>query len=578
MTMKTLCGVVAGAPGTLVGIIIGVVILAANAQAQSAGWAGNGAYGYPGASPPTAFRHDVRLKTDKATGKTTREIQKSEGILWYVDNLYFGHAQPVPVQDMVLVNREPYELIALNATDGSVRWKADSSQEPYLDDAGRKRLGELRERQKKLDELLAGFPERVNALKAALEATDEGKAFLQTPNWKVPFQGERAPEKDFTPTPPADEKLAETYRVLAKAIADNGLKPFGKTWSYDVQRNRHLFPHIVEMADKFSEWPCQGAWTTLVGAGFATPLVNGDRIYVANSANVVACYDLTGKKIWGVWDHTSRSDKKDAPLTRELEFCPSPILVGNILVVAQDFNRIRAYEAATGKKLWENIRPKRGGWTAGTPAGMTVNGVPVVIDANGMVYRLKDGVVLTDGLPAATGTIGPIVDGDSVFMRGFTITKGRRAEKPVLGAYRLAIHGDQAEVTTRWISPHVGNEHRSPVLHQGHLYHINEAKTDEIPARALYALKADDGVLVGSEPLSQGGYSYPCLLVADTGVVVGTVFGKFMFFSFAPELKPIGEGSVFLRAYGSYPCYALPTFHGDRIYQRDMDGLYCIGR
>jgi outer membrane protein assembly factor BamB len=102
----------------------------------------------------------------------------------------------------------------------------------------------------------------------------------------------------------------------------------------------------------------QKRWRGYIGFSFATPVTDGKHVYVSFGQGQVACFDLTGRRVWA--NHISRiavaRKASDSYEHRKIagpycNFVPSPRLADDVLVV-QSIGGVRGFDKATGKKLW----------------------------------------------------------------------------------------------------------------------------------------------------------------------------------------------------------------------------------
>lgn len=547
--------------GCVAAVFVGVAVLPL--QAETHGWAGDGTGYFSGAKPPMNFSETGRTVKDKA-GKTTRVVSGTKGIAWKKDGLFFGKSQPVVAGNLVLTQIDPYVLVAFDKATGEEKWRADNSQETYLSGEQKELWVSLQAENRAATEALSSFIDKMKTLQRAIKAGPDA-ATVKGDTWKADFEGKRMPDGKERQMP-SDAALAATWtELVAEKKAHKIIPQRGGNWAIDVEKTSFR----PAMAYMFCDLVAEGNWRTEVGTTFATPCIEGDRIYVACGNNVVACYDTTGRKVWGVWDHKSREGAKTASIRRELEFCASPIIVGDLLVVAQDHERIRAYSKATGAKVWESKHAKRTRWMAGTPVAASIGGRALVISPSGHVYDAKDGKILSSDLPSVEGTVTPVVAGDMVCVRGETVGGKKGA---VLGCYRLAATADGVTVTEVWRARIPGLGHRSPVVHNGFLYHIKGADKKAKTPPALLVYKVDDGTLAGDMPIEVKMGREPVLSLTDNALVISWMGGGFAFCSLEEKPKLLGQGQLY-----ASNNYAPPCFAGDKIFYRGMDELYCIG-
>jgi outer membrane protein assembly factor BamB len=206
---------------------------------------------------------------------------------------------------------------------------------------------------------------------------------------------------------------------------DNGLA--------DGMRGRysHAAPLIPKgkLLLKYDLWFADG-WEGYTTWSFATPVTDGELVYVTTVNNAVAAVDMDGKIKWLVWE--TRADKGGSTEHRCLHtrFAASPILVGDKLVVHQN-GHMRAYDKATGKRVWSvwdpyvkdvKARGKGKGPPRPTPEAVTPawarlklpdgGTMDVVVDGGHLVYRADDGAIVCTNLPMMHKAGTPIMAGD----------------------------------------------------------------------------------------------------------------------------------------------------------------------
>lgn len=151
----------------------------------------------------------------------------------------------------------------------------------------------------------------------------------------------------------------------------------------------------------------------------ASPVTDGERLFVSFGSRGVYCYDLDGKQLW------KRQDT--AQLQTRLSFGEgsSPALHDNTLVTVWDHEGdsfIEAMNATTGETLWKKDRDEQTSW--GTPliverAGKT----QVIVNASNRVrsYDLTNGEVLWEcGGQVGNVTPSPVANDKLVYcMSGY---------------------------------------------------------------------------------------------------------------------------------------------------------------
>jgi outer membrane protein assembly factor BamB len=273
-------------------------------------------------------------------------------------------------------------------------------------------------------------------------------------------------------------------------------------------------------------WPkeLKKHWTVRVGAGEASPVLVGDKLYTIGrqgSDEVTLCLDAaTGKQIWKekyVANFTAKGDKaypgprstpavgagkictlgvngllicRDAATGKEVwqkdkghptfHTSASPIIADGKCIVLAD--NLTAFDLTAGESNWTTASVKAG---YGSPVLMTADGVKqVVTPADGILA----GVAFGDGKLLWKVSIGtawqnnystPIVDGNILYY-SITPGKGGKGGKGSTDAangfiaLKIEKKGDAFTATEIWKKPYVAAGYHTPVLRDGLLYGVSQ--------------------------------------------------------------------------------------------------------
>ena len=173
------------------------------------------------------------------------------------------------------------------------------------------------------------------------------------------------------------------------------------------------------------------------GLAAATPLTDGQRVYVMLANGLVQAIDLDGKTVWT----TFIAAQQNTAYGR----ASSPILCGGKLIV--HMTNLFAFDPATGKQLWVNSEAKS---TYATPVGLKIGGLDVIVTPAGDAVRCDTGE-LVDSNIAGTTHSSPIAQDDVIYF----------AESAV-SADRLDAKFKDKEL---WSSMIPGDVFGSPLLH-----------------------------------------------------------------------------------------------------------------
>ena len=288
-----------------------------------------------------------------------------------------------------------------------------------------------------------------------------------------------------------------------------------------------------------------------------TPATDGKYLYAFFGSRGLYAYDLDGKLIW----------KKDFPPMRmRLGFGEgvAPVVDGNTIYLKFDQEQgsyMLALDKTTGKELWRVPRDEVSSWSE--PLVVTHNGRKQVVVSASTKVRAYDPA--TGKLIWETGGLGsnvipaPVRMGDLVY-----VMSGHR--EPNLLAVRLGREGDLTGTDAIVWKNDRGNSYTAaPVLHDSKLYFISDnglltclnATTGEAYYKQQrlpkpYAFK--------SSPVSANGKLY--LSTEDDDVVVVKMGEKYEVL--ATNTLP---DEMFI---------ATPAVAGGSIYLRGQSALYCI--
>ena len=291
------------------------------------------------------------------------------------------------------------------------------------------------------------------------------------------------------------------------------------------------------------------------GAGFAaaTPVTDGRSVYVVLASGIVRALDVaTGKPAWARYVPT--------PQNTGYGRSASPVLAGGRLFV--HLTNLHALDPATGKDVWVNEDAKS---TYGTPVVTRVGHTDVLVTPAGDVVRAADGKTLATGLASVTHP-SPVAAGATVFVAEGQVCATRLSDK---------FKDDQV-----WDFRLDGDVFGSPVLHGGRVLIVTGAGelfafgtaakgTLEHPAlrRRLFAPPAEEGGGGGVPTV----YASPAL--AGNHLFVTSTRGETVVLEAGPEMKEVARNRLPRGGAGGSP-----IFSGDRMWIRDGEKLYCIGR
>jgi outer membrane protein assembly factor BamB len=298
------------------------------------------------------------------------------------------------------------------------------------------------------------------------------------------------------------------------------------------------------------------------GYASSTPIVDGERIYVHFGASGAFAFDLKGNQIW----QANVGSKLDG-----FGSGASPIVYKNLLIVnaSVESESLIALDTKSGKETWR------------------ARGIPQAWNTPALV-PLKDGKVeLVVGIPGkvlgfdpATGQqlwscandivwyiVPSIVSHD-----GNVWSLGGRSGI-LAAAVRAGGRGDVTKTHRLWTSK-VGSNVASPIIHDGHLYWMNDSNG------IAYCAEAMTGKLIYEERVPRAEQIYASPILAEGRIYYLSRSGQIFVLPAAPKYEvlavnevggrtPMGDRSMF---------NATPAAAGNALFVRSDQFLYRIGR
>lgn len=339
-----------------------------------------------------------------------------------------------------------------------------------------------------------------------------------------------------------------------------------------------------------------------------TPLLTADRCYTFGAEGVLLCLNLAdGAKLW------RRETSKDFEVPEAFfGIGSSPILEdGKIIVIVggQPNSGVVAFDAQTGKTLWENVGEKTWDGVPMTawPGARTVRWnpsdpafqkqadycTPVAATIHRRRHLLcvtRQGLVSLDPADgsanfsfwfrvrqdSSVNAMTPVVDGDCILL-STAYFRG--------GSVLLRVRPDGRGVDEVWRGTPLEIHWTRPVLTAGHLFAFSGRNEPDARFRSVeFATGAvkwdrDEGwpngghgkVLPGSEPKVFGRGS---AILADGKLIVLGEAGLLGLFRPNPEL--VAELARWQVPGLSYPCWAAPVLAERRLFLRSEVRLVCL--
>lgn len=320
--------------------------------------------------------------------------------------------------------------------------------------------------------------------------------------------------------------------------------------------NRHTGKVLWERVAKVTT-PHEGYHGRYGSFASNSPVTDGKHVYAFFGSRGLYCYDLNGKLVW---------QKDFPPMRMRLQFGEgaAPALGDNALYLKFDQEEgsyMLALDKNTGKELWRAERDEQSSWSQ--PLVVTHNGrKQVVVSATTKVrsYDAATGKLVWETAGLGSNVIPtPVRAGDLVY-----VMSGHR--NPNLLAIRLGRDGDLAGTDAIVWTNDRGNPYSSsPVLHDNKLYFVTDsgmlscldARTGEAYYRQQRLPKAYN---FKASPVGANGKLY---LPTEDGDVVVVKMGE--------KYEVLSTNTLTDQMF-----IATPAVAGGSLYLRSQDALYCI--
>lgn len=299
----------------------------------------------------TGFRGDLSGVFPNAEPVTAWDLEQEINVRWRVPLSSFSNATPVVLGDRVITLSEPHHIHCYATDDGTLLWHRTASPFDEMPTARAERLRHQAARHTELERTRKRLRRQIRDLrgKDASARVDALRAELER-------------------LKPALER--------ARAAAEHG--------------------RIAK-----------ATWGAFMGQTFASPVSDGQHIWVKLGSGVIACFTTAGERIWQV----------TADVRPNVYQTSSPLLVDGLLIVRwmgekagghhTKGDRFVAYEASTGAVRWRTVVPGRsaGGTTRPLRLSDGAQTLWVLVSPAGAILRCSDGRLLLPGrgLQASAG-------------------------------------------------------------------------------------------------------------------------------------------------------------------------------
>jgi outer membrane protein assembly factor BamB len=198
------------------------------------------------------------------------------------------------------------------------------------------------------------------------------------------------------------------------------------------------------------------------GHASATPVTDGERIYVSFGSRGLVAFDMAGKQLW---------HQDLGPIDNYWGTAGSPLLYKDRVILYQDGRSssfVAAFDARTGKQVWRTNRDASVGW--GTPIAIRAGDHDeIIVHSQNRVqaYNPDTGREIW----RCNGSLFEVIPTPVVGYGMLFCSSGRAG--PTL-AIRPGGQGDVTNTHLVWSSPRGSPFVPSPILYGEHLYMVND--------------------------------------------------------------------------------------------------------
>jgi outer membrane protein assembly factor BamB len=388
------------------------------------------------------------------------------------------------------------------------------------------------------------------------------------PQWRGPNR------TAYAAAAPAITSLPKELKPVWKIQVGGGFSApviQGSALIYADENGSREFAHRLDAATGKEVWAvdCAKMERDEWGAGpRATPIINGDRVYVQSMNGEFRCLDLaSGKTIWqtsfenefGVKFLGSKANEGTASRRGNNG---SGVIAGDKMVLPvgnTEGASLVCFNKKNGKVLWKSGTDEAG-YSSFVTA--TLAGVPQVVafTADALLGAgLEDGKILWR-VPLKTNAkrhaATPVIDGDNVIVNSHTIG---------LVAFKISKDSGGLTASPAWANTDLKINLATPVLVDGHFY-CQGANKDYICAEAA------TGKLKWSQPgFGLGRRDYSSTIVVGKNLLVLTEDGTLILLQANPE-----KYTELARLQVCGNTWSFPAYANGKLYVRDTRTLQCI--
>lgn len=316
-------------------------------------------------------------------------------------------------------------------------------------------------------------------------------------------------------------------------------------------------------------------WGDFHGHTFPTPVSDGTHIWIKYGTGVAACYRLDGTRVWMV---ATRGTTNDHAL------CPSPLLMGGLLILAVPAHPyaatapkfsfvLLALDAATGATRWvsdpyvdEDLSP--------TPVALrltnAMESMDVLVTGDGALFRASDGKLLMQSIGGESGNESPTAIGDTIYY-------GAPHEKSAIKL--VMVDRDTVGARPLW-TRRIGGEFSGGFVPRDGMLYALAGGQGAGPVYAIDMAKGEPAAVVGNI-MPDAGRAYMPPVIAGNSLIVADDGRIFAWYKAIPGTMAVldtdGANTRVVARSLLEGTHAAPAVDGDCFYVRTREALMCIG-
>lgn len=313
---------------------------------------------------------------------------------------------------------------------------------------------------------------------------------------------------------------------------------------------------VVWTNEVMPKLPEQGTIRENHGYASSTPACDGERLYVFFGKTGVFAFDLEGKQLWQADVGSGLNGWGSAT---------SPILYRDLVIInaSVESQSLVALDQKTGKEVWR-ARGMRESWNTPILVPLKDGKTELVVGVFGKVLGIDPAT--GEQLWSCSNNITWYIVPTIVAHEGTVWSIGGRS-----GVAAVAVNaGGRGDVTNshRLWTGMKGSNVSSPIIHEGHLYWMNDN------TGVAFCAEAKTGNIVYEQRIGGAGQVYASPVLADGKIYYVSRTGRTIVVAASPKFEQLAINDLQDRSMFN----ASPSVAGDQLFIRSDKFLYCIGK